>query len=201
MRDRAGTALYVGKSRNLKRRVSSYFTPRALNHPKTARMHERLYSIDVHRTDNEIEALLTEMRMIKELRPDINLQTEIHRRKGGHHQSGNLLLFVVDAEPKGVKIYFLHNGLFAGRHSASLGRPPSKRLREKLKSLFFTRGTSRKPKGKDWEKEIVFRWLAANRKRLNYLDLDEAGNFASVLERLRLYLCDPDKLARKVYYR
>ena len=69
MKDREGTILYVGKSHNLKRRVSSYFTPRALCYPKIARIHEQLYSIDVRRTDNEIEALLMEMRMIKDFRP------------------------------------------------------------------------------------------------------------------------------------
>lgn len=201
MKDREGAILYVGKSRNLKRRVSSYFTPRALNDSKIARIHNHLHSIDVRVTGNEIEALLTEMRMIKDFRPAINLQSEIHERHSDRQEGRNLLLFVVAAEQKGVKIYFLRGGIFAGRHSAPLGRPPSKRLREKLKSLFFTQGRSGRRQGEIWEKEIVFRWFAANRKRLNYLDVDEAGDFASVLERLRHYLCDPDRLTRKVYYR
>jgi predicted GIY-YIG superfamily endonuclease len=201
MKDRRGAVLYVGKSRNLKRRVASYFTPRALSDPKTARMHEGLYSIDIHRTDNEIEALILEMRLIKDFRPAINLQTEVHGRRAARHRGGSLLLFVVDSEQKAVKIYFFHDGVFAGRNSALMGRPPSKRLRKKIQSVFFTTGRTRKSRGEDWEKEIAFRWLAANRKRLNFLDVDEAGSFASVLELLRRYLCDPDRLARKVYYR
>jgi len=124
MKDCDGTILYVGKSRNLKRRVSSYFTRRALCQPKIARIHERLHSLDVRRTDNEIEALLMEMRLIKDFRPAINLQTEIHQRQADRHVGRNLLLFVTDAEKNGVKIYFFRNGIFAGRNSASLGRPP-----------------------------------------------------------------------------
>ena len=100
-----------------------------------------------------------------------------------------------------MAIYFLRNGIFSGRHSASLGRPPSRRLREKLKSLFFTQSRSRKRQGEIWEKEIVSRWLTANRKRLNYFDVNEVGDFASVLERLRHYLYDPDRLTHTVYYR
>jgi predicted GIY-YIG superfamily endonuclease len=201
MKDSENTIIYIGKSRNLKRRVTSYFTPRALCHPKIARIHERLHSIDLRRTENEIEALLMEMRMITEFRPAINLQTEIRERQADRHQGRNLLLFVIGAEQKGVKIYFLCNGIFAGRHAASLGRLPSRRLREKLKTLFFTRGGRRKRRGKIWEKEIVSRWFTVNRKRLNYLDVDEVANFASLLERLGHYLCDPDRLTRKVYYR
>jgi hypothetical protein len=166
-----------------------------------ARIHRQLHSIDVCRTDNEIEALLMEMRMIRDLRPAVNLQAEIHERQAGGHRGRNLLLFVVEAEHDGVEIYFLLDGIFAGRHSAALGCPLSKRLREKLKSLFFAQGRSRRWRGEIWEREIVSRWFAANRKRLNYLDIDEAGDFASALERLRHYLYDPDRLTRKVYYR
>jgi predicted GIY-YIG superfamily endonuclease len=201
MKDRKGTALYIGKSRNLKRRVSSYFTPRAIRQPKIARIHEQLRSIEVLRTDNEIEALLMEMHLIKDLRPAINLQTEIHERQAGRHEGRNLLLFVVDTEQNGVMIYFLRNGIFTGQYSALLGHPPPKRLQERIKSLFFGRGKGRKQAAEIWEKEIVFRWLAANQRRLNYLDVDEAESFAVVLEQLQHYLCDPDKLTRKVYYR
>jgi hypothetical protein len=201
MKDCEGTVLYVGKSRNLKRRLYSYFTPRALHNSKTARIHERLYSIDVLTTGNEVEALLTEMRMIRKFRPAVNLQTEIHGRKEKSHQGDNLLLFVVGEGQKRVKIYFLRNGMFAGRHSASLGHAPSKRLRERLQSVFFALERTGKQKGEGWEKELVFRWLAANRKRLNCLDVDAAGSSTSALELLRRYLCDPDGLACKVYYR
>jgi predicted GIY-YIG superfamily endonuclease len=201
MKDRECTAIYIGKSRNLKRRVSTYFAPRALRISKSAKIHERLFSIDVFRTENEIEALLMEMRMITKFRPDINLQTEIHERKVNRHQGRNLLFFVVGADLKRVKIYFLCNGIFAGRHAALLGRAPSKQLREKLHSLFLAQGKDRKRWSADWKKEIVSRWFAANRGRLNYLDVDEAGGFQSLLKRLHQYLHDPDRLNCKVYYR
>jgi hypothetical protein len=200
MKNCEGTVLYVGKSRNLKRRVSSYFTQRALSNPKTTKIHAQLHSIEIRRTANEIEALLLEMRLIKASRPAINLQTEIHERQADRHAGRNLLLFVVDEKQKGVRIYFLRNGMFAGRGSASLGRPPSKLLKQKLKSIFFTQSRRRR-QGAIWEKEIVSRWFAANQRRLNYLDVDDVKGFAAVLVRLRNYLCDPDKLMHKVYYR
>ncbi len=201
MKDSSGTVIYVGKSRNLKRRVSSYFTARALGFAKIARIHERLNSIEVHSTDNEVEALLLEMRLIKDFRPAVNMQTEIHERQADRLAGKNLLLFVVNAGHKGAKVYCFRNGIFAERQSVSLGRPPSKRLRERVQSLYFNQGRSKRRRGEIWEKEIIARWLTANQKRLNYLDVDEWKDFEVVLERLQNYLCDPDRLTCKVYYR
>jgi len=201
MTNREGKIIYVGKSRNLRRRVSSYFTPQARNDPKIGRIHERLHSIDVCTTENEIEALLMEMRLIKDFRPAINLQTEIHENMAGQTEGRNLILFVADEEQKRVEVYLFRNGSFAGRQSAPMGRLPSKRLQERIRSIFFAQGRTRKRKGETWEKEIVSRWFNANRKRMNYLDVDEAGDLTRVQEQLTRYLCDPDKLAHKVYYR
>ncbi len=201
MMDFRGKILYAGKSRNLRRRVSSYFTPRALSQPKIARIHERLHSIEILKTDNEVEALLMEMRMIKDFRPPINLQTEVHEPQEARHEGRNLLFLVADAERKRANIYLFRNGIFAGKHSAPLGRSLSKRLREKLESLFFTQGGGSKRRGEAWEKEIVSRWFKANQRRLNYVDVDEIADFKALLLRLQNYLRDPDKLESKVYYR
>ena len=201
MKNRAGNIIYVGKSRNLRRRVSSYFSPHSLTDPKIARIHEQLHSIDVFTTENEIEALLMELRMIKDMRPPINLQTEIHEKQAYYGKGRNLLFFVVDEGENIVQIYFLLNGIFVGQHSAILGSPPSKRLRAKLKFLFFPRRPRRRRQVDIWKKEIVRRWLAANRKHLNYLDVDQAGDFKSALGLLRDYLRDPDRLTSKVCYR
>ena len=137
MMDFRGKILYVGKSRNLKRRVSSYFTPRALSEPKIAKIHAHLHSIEILRTDNEVEALLMEMRMIKDFRPPINLQTEVHDPQDARHAGRNFLLFVADAEQQGVNIYLFYNGTFSGRHSASLGRPPVKASAGKTRVALF----------------------------------------------------------------
>ncbi|MBN1568920.1 MAG: GIY-YIG nuclease family protein [Acidobacteria bacterium] len=202
MKDREGAVLYVGKSRNLKRRVSSYFTPHALSQSKIARIHERLHSIEVQQTGNEVEALLLEMRLIKQYLPAVNLQTEIHQRKTDRREGRNLLLFVTDAQSGRALIYFFRNGIFAGRLAARLGHPPPKRLREKIRVLFFGPGGSRgRHRVETWEKEIISRWFSSNLRRLNCLDVDEAKDFAAVLELLGHYLCDPDRLMHKVCYR
>ena len=58
MHNKAGRIIYVGKSKALKNRVSSYFAPYSVHYGKTKRMVESVYDFEVYFTDTELEALL-----------------------------------------------------------------------------------------------------------------------------------------------
>lgn len=65
--------LYVGKAKNLKNRVRSYFQPVSKLGVKTARLVERIHSIEYIEVGSETEALLLESRLIKKFKPFYNL--------------------------------------------------------------------------------------------------------------------------------
>jgi excinuclease ABC subunit C len=67
-----GKVIYVGKARNLKRRVSSYFRLRP-NDIKTAVLMSQVVNIQITITASETEALLLEANLIKEHRPRYNI--------------------------------------------------------------------------------------------------------------------------------
>lgn len=73
-KDAAGLEIYVGKAKNLRRRVASYFQARDGHVPRTVRLVEEVADLQVIETDSEVEALLLENVLIKDLQPRFNVK-------------------------------------------------------------------------------------------------------------------------------
>jgi excinuclease ABC subunit C len=75
MRDRFGTVIYVGKARDLRKRVSHYFQPsRRLGWDlKFKALTDAIHDFDFHVVRSEPEALLLEGKLIKEFHPRYNI--------------------------------------------------------------------------------------------------------------------------------
>ena len=72
MIDAEARVLYVGKARNLKNRVTSYFRASGLQ-TKTIAMVSKIADIEVTATNSETEALLLEQSLIKSEKPPYNI--------------------------------------------------------------------------------------------------------------------------------
>ncbi len=73
LKDEAGEVLYVGKARSLRGRVSSYLSSSG-HSPKIQAMLRRWASVEYIRTSTEMEALLKEWRLVRELKPRYNTE-------------------------------------------------------------------------------------------------------------------------------
>ncbi len=82
MRDRLNRVIYVGKARDLRKRVGSYFMPsRKMSADlKTRAMIESVWDFEVHTVKSEPEALLLEGKLIKEYRPRYNISFRDDKR-------------------------------------------------------------------------------------------------------------------------
>ncbi|MEO2006299.1 MAG: nucleotide excision repair endonuclease, partial [Candidatus Poribacteria bacterium] len=68
-RDKSGRLLYIGKAKSLRKRVRQYAAPNASLTAKVRRMVRRVTDVEVRVLGSELEALVTESRLIKERQP------------------------------------------------------------------------------------------------------------------------------------
>ncbi|HEX7070153.1 MAG TPA: exonuclease domain-containing protein, partial [Rhodothermales bacterium] len=81
MKDAAGTVIYIGKARDLKARVSSYFTAIEGHPPRLRKMVDVVRDVTWQITETELDALILESRLIKETQPRFNrAQRQYHVR-------------------------------------------------------------------------------------------------------------------------
>jgi len=78
MKDSSEKIIYIGKAKNLKNRVKSYFLKN--QNYKTQKLVENIFAIEFVLTDNESEAFLLESNMIKKYRPRFNIELKDQQR-------------------------------------------------------------------------------------------------------------------------
>ncbi len=71
--DSQGTILYIGKAKNLRNRVRSYFQKNKYHTPKNQSLISRITDVEWLVVDSEVEALLTEANLIKQYKPRYNI--------------------------------------------------------------------------------------------------------------------------------
>jgi excinuclease ABC subunit C len=82
MRDRFNRVIYVGKARDLRKRVASYFMPSklAVADIKTRAMLDSVWDFETHTVRSEAESVLLEGKLIKEYRPRYNISFRDDKR-------------------------------------------------------------------------------------------------------------------------
>jgi excinuclease ABC subunit C len=73
MKDRQGRVIYVGKAKNLRNRAGTYFSKQAAGDRRTADLIPEIADIDFLESESEVDALLLEARLIKDIQPRFNV--------------------------------------------------------------------------------------------------------------------------------
>lgn len=109
MKDDRGRVIYIGKAVNLRSRAGSYFTKAAAVDRRTADMVREIRDIDFVPCDSEVDALLMEARLVKDIQPPFNQELkddktfpylEIHVREDFPRVE-----FTRTPQTKGTKLY------------------------------------------------------------------------------------------------
>jgi excinuclease ABC subunit C len=109
MKDGRGRVIYVGKAKDLRNRAGSYFLKAAAEDPRTARLVREIRDVDYLEAESEVDALLVEARLIKDIQPRFNQDLkddktfpylEIHVREEFPYVE-----FTREPKPRGTKLY------------------------------------------------------------------------------------------------
>lgn len=109
MKDRLGRVIYVGKAVNLRNRASSYFTAAAASEHRTASLVLEIADLDFIKTESEVDALLLEARLIKDIQPRFNQELKDDKSfpylQIRINEDFPRVEFTRKPESKGVKLY------------------------------------------------------------------------------------------------
>jgi len=200
MRDRSGRAIYVGKSKNLRGRVRSYFSAATERTEKVERILDEVYDISYETVGSELEALLLEHRRIRTYDPKINRQIEIHERPGGGRRCGNRTVLLPSCAEGCVELFLVSGDRPVRQIRLRRDDDDLADLRSAIRETYFSPGapdTTDRDADRE-ETEIVCRWLSRRLDEINYVDMDAVADPEDAIRLLRQYLCDAGE---KVYYR
>ncbi len=109
MKDAAGRVIYVGKAKNLRARAGSYFLKAAEQDRRTADLVQEIRDIDYLEADSEVDALLLESRLVKDVQPRFNSDLKDDKTfpylQITTHEDFPRVEFTRTPRQKGVKLY------------------------------------------------------------------------------------------------
>jgi len=109
MKDQAGVVIYVGKAKNLRSRASSYFLKAAREEERTAGWVGEIWDIDFMECESEVDALLVESRLIKDIQPRHNRELKDDKTfpylQIRTHEDFPRVEITREPETRGVKLY------------------------------------------------------------------------------------------------
>jgi hypothetical protein len=192
-----GSPLYVGKSKNLKRRISSYFTGKRKRSRKQRAMLEAVHRIEFEPLQSDLEAVLQEAIAIRRDEPVHNVQREVHPRVG-RPRIQSIVILEPAVPPLVLRAYLIRDGRLIDKVGIGPRGGGLRRIERLLEDYFFAVpwGPTAVP-GPDLDVELITRWLAQNRDRAVAFDPTNLPGPRDVSERIRCFLTaetllDPD---------
>ncbi len=200
MRDNFGNIFYVGKAKNLKSRVESYFVNRFDLDEKGRTILDRIADLSYEVVGSELEALLVENQYIHQFHPELNTQIKIHPLDLSRYKKRQLILFLPGKADHEIVLFFIDGFVNMTRTVINKSQPDWQSLKQEMQEFFFDPAKQRGIYSND-QIEIFWRWFAMNQDKINFIDMADCGGLDSCLELLKQYGADDQLFLDKIYHR
>lgn len=200
MKDKSGKIIYVGKAKNLKDRVGSYFWNTTNCLEKIANLLNTIYTVEYEITGSELAAMLLEYQLIKQYHPPFNLQIEVHERDARYGSLKNFVLILPSTVEDCFELFFVKEGQPVQRYDLLRNAIDLSGIEEILAEMFEQHLEQDViTEDEAGEIDIVLSWVDANKDFVNYINIDTAGNQASCLKLIKDYIRDDELLQKKQF--
>jgi len=200
MNDSNGKIFYVGKAKNLKSRIESYFVNRFEMDEKGKSILERIFDLDYEQVGSELEALLLENRYINEFQPDLNTQIKIHPLDISKYKTKQIILFLPGLTEHEIALFFVNGISNMERAIINRLKPNWKISKREMKHFFFDPPKKKSNFSAD-QIEILWRWFAVQHEKINFIDIAAGGNLDACQELVKKYCGDDRLFLDKIFYR
>jgi len=200
MKDNQDQIFYVGKAKNLKSRVESYFINRSDMDDKGMSILSRLFDLIYQEVGSELEALLLENKCINEYQPDLNTQIKIHTLDILEYRKTRILILLPGISEEQIVLFLVN-----GTNTATViiinnkERPDWQYLNKVIKQIFFNHVQIESNFSLE-QIEIIWRWFSVHKKMINFLDVEQCGSLENCMETIKKYFADEKLFSDKIYY-
>jgi len=181
--------LYVGKSKNLKRRLSAWFGDNAPRGLRGQAIVEAVHRFEVKPSGSELEALLREASQIRRDLPASNVQRAVHPRRGRRSRLRSILILEPAEAPFLLRAWLIREDQLLDVVPLGPKGGGMKRIERVLRDEFFDpREGPRSGRARPIDVEIVARWLSEHKDKAVAFDPTHLKSADDVVLRLRWFL-------------
>jgi hypothetical protein len=164
------TFIYIGKAKNLRRRVSGYFRETDESPEKIDTLRKDAQQLVTYQCGSELEAIIYEYRLIRKHKPVLNSQIDINERSGAFRPVPDCIILLPHAQPGKCILFFMRQNQKIIMKQIETTPLDKGLLQTEIDTCFF-KGTHPAEPTDFPEIELATRWVKSNRDTINLIEV------------------------------
>jgi len=184
-KNKEGEFIYIGKAKNLRRRLCTYFRDSDESPKKLEQLRNQAHALSIFPCGSDLESLIYEHRLIRKYAPQLNAARAINERKGSFEPLADGIVLLPHFDPqKALSVWVRKEQKITLK---ALGKEGNESLDSAdLKEFFFSESTPSAMT--DFaELEIVTRWVKAHREDIVWVSISDYASTEELAQAVNAY--------------
>jgi hypothetical protein len=169
-KDRHDSFIYIGKAKNLKRRLFSYFRTTSESPEKISKLRSDSHKLVTYQCASELEAIIYEYRLIRKHKPALNSQLDVNERTGTYKPVSDCIIVLSHTLNTKLMLFMLRQNQKVVMKPVEFPTPDKAALQRDIDEYFFKGVLPAEPTDFP-EMELATRWIKNNREGLNFIEV------------------------------